>query len=72
MEKRLATLSCRVPCEIDAAIHAIAAMRDTTVSDLLCQLCQELVERERERYYRLRPLFESVPDLPGRPPEEDA
>jgi hypothetical protein len=70
VEKRTATISSRVPSELEAQIQAIALARDVTVSDLICHALADLVECERRTYERLRPAFEAAPDLPGRPSED--
>ena len=68
MDKRTATVSSRIPAELESQVQAIALARDVTVSDLICTALAEVVERERRTYHRLRSAFEErqdLPDIPG-------
>jgi len=67
MDKRTATVSSRIPPELESQVQAIALARDVTVSDLICSALAEVVERERRTYHRLRSAFEDRQDLPGKP-----
>lgn len=65
MDKRTATVSSRIPPELESQVQAIALAHDVTVSDLICSALAEVVERERRTYHRLRTAFEAEQDLPG-------
>lgn len=67
MDKRSATISIRVPTELEHQLQAIAAARETTLSDLGFQQLSAFVEGERSRYLKLRQAFESGQDLSGQP-----
>ncbi len=67
MEKRTSTVSARIPSDLEFQLQAIAQIRDTTLSDLICSTLAELVEQERVRYLKLRSAFECAPGLPGIP-----
>lgn len=67
MEKRTATVSARIPADLEQKLHAVALARDTTLSDLICSALADLVEVERSRYLKLRPVFEQGQDIPGKP-----
>lgn len=67
MDKRTATVSSRIPAELELQVQAIALARDVTVSDLICSALAEVVDRERRTYHRLRTAFEVGQDLPGLP-----
>lgn len=67
MEKRTATVSARIPEGLEQQLHAVALARDTTLSDLICSALADLVEVERSRYLKLRPVFEQGQDIPGKP-----
>ena len=67
MDKRTATVSSRIPAELELQVQSIALARDVTVSDLICSALAEVVERERRTYHRLRLAFEAEQDLPGLP-----
>lgn len=64
MDKRSATISIRVPPELEHQLQMIAAARETTLSDLGCQQLALFVEGERFRYLKLREAFEGERDLP--------
>lgn len=67
MEKRTATISARVPAELEYQLQQIALAHDTTLSDLVCRALNELAEKERAHYLRLKRAFEGGKDLPGKP-----
>jgi len=46
MDKRTATVSSRIPAELEAQVQAIALARDVTVSDLICSALAEVVEQD--------------------------
>lgn len=72
MDKRTATVSSRIPAELELQVQAIALARDVTVSDLICSALAEVVDRERRTYHRLRTAFEVGQDLPGIPQKNAA
>ena len=65
MDKRTATVSSRIPAELELQVQAIALARDVTASDLICSALAELVERERRTYHRLSAAFCERQDLPS-------
>jgi hypothetical protein len=71
LDKRVATVSARIPADLELQLQAIAQSRDTTLSDLIYQALAAMVEAEHSRYLKLRSAFEPVQDLPGKPEEAD-
>ena len=70
LDKRIATVSARIPAALEFQLQAIAQARDTTLSDLIYQALAAMVEAEHSRYLKLRPAFEPGLDLSDKP--EDA
>lgn len=66
MDKRSATVSARIPSELERQLQAVAAVRGVTLSDLVFHCLDALVEEERDRYLKLRSAFEGAPDKPGK------
>jgi antitoxin component of RelBE/YafQ-DinJ toxin-antitoxin module len=60
---RSETVSARISESLLAEVQAIALARDTTVSDLICQSLEEVAQRERRAYEKLRAVFEAHQDL---------
>jgi hypothetical protein len=66
MDKRSATLSCRVTPEMALAAGRLAELDGASVSDLLCRLLErEIAERQRA-YLQLSRVFGQGNDLPGK------
>ena len=66
VDKRTATISARVPSELEHQLQQIALAHDTTLSDLVCRALADLAATERARYLKLRAAFEGETDLPGK------
>ena len=71
MDKRTATISSRVPADLEHQLQMIAVARNVSLSDLICHRLLEFVEEERRRYLQYRAAFEGAPDLPGQPGQPD-
>lgn len=65
MDKRTSTLSTCVTPELEIAGKALAKGDGMTVSELLCHLLEEYVERKRSLYLGLSQVFGDSPDLPS-------
>ena len=66
MEKRSSTVSARIPSDLEFQLQAIALVRCETMSDLIFHALVALVQEERDRYLKLRHVFDGAPDIPSK------
>jgi hypothetical protein len=64
--KRSATVSARIPADLEAALQQMALAENTSVSDLICGVLVQAVAVEQRRYLLLKSAFEQLPDLQGK------
>lgn len=61
--KRSATVSARIPADIESALAQMALASETSVSDLICSYLVDAVALEQRRYLLLKQAFDNLPDL---------
>lgn len=66
LAKRSATVSSRIPAELELALQQMALAENTSVSDLICRVLVETVATEQRRYLLLKQAFDQLPDLQGK------